>query len=49
MGLKGSWLAWVTTAALLCGGVWAARTSVEAQPRGKSVYDAHCVECHGAV
>jgi mono/diheme cytochrome c family protein len=21
--------------------------SVEAQPRGKNVYDAHCVECHG--
>jgi mono/diheme cytochrome c family protein len=26
---------------------WTARTSVEAQPRGKVVYDAHCVECHG--
>jgi cbb3-type cytochrome c oxidase subunit III len=23
------------------------RASVEAQPRGKAVYDAHCVECHG--
>jgi cbb3-type cytochrome c oxidase subunit III len=23
------------------------RTSVEAQARGKAVYDAHCVECHG--
>jgi cbb3-type cytochrome c oxidase subunit III len=28
--------------------VWTARSStVEAQPRGKAVYDAHCVECHG--
>ena len=26
----------------------AARRGVEAQPRGKAVYDAHCVECHGA-
>jgi cbb3-type cytochrome c oxidase subunit III len=26
----------------------AARNGVEAQPRGKAVYDAHCVECHGA-
>ena len=26
---------------------WAARSGVEAQPRGKPVYDAHCVECHG--
>jgi mono/diheme cytochrome c family protein len=25
----------------------AARRGVEAQPRGKAVYDAHCVECHG--
>jgi mono/diheme cytochrome c family protein len=24
------------------------RTRIEAQARGKSVYDAHCVECHGA-
>jgi len=23
------------------------RTSVEAQARGKAVYDAHCIECHG--
>jgi mono/diheme cytochrome c family protein len=35
-------------AALLAGGVGIARTTVEAQPRGKAVYDAHCVECHGA-
>ena len=38
-----------TAAALLIGVVlWAARAEVEAQPRGKAVYDAHCVECHGA-
>ena len=24
------------------------RTRVEAQPRGKAVYDKHCAECHGA-
>src|SRR5262247_3876489 len=24
------------------------RTRLEAQPRGKAVYDKHCVECHGA-
>jgi len=28
--------------------LWLSRASVEAQPRGKAVYDAHCVECHGA-
>jgi cbb3-type cytochrome c oxidase subunit III len=28
--------------------VWSLRTTVAAQPRGKAVYDAHCVECHGA-
>lgn len=26
----------------------ASRATVETQPRGQSVYDAHCVECHGA-
>jgi mono/diheme cytochrome c family protein len=26
---------------------WAARSGVEAEPRGKPVHDAHCVECHG--
>ena len=29
--------------------LWTARGTVEAQPRGKAIYDAHCVECHGAV
>lgn len=27
---------------------WISRATVEAQARGKAVYDAHCVECHGA-
>ncbi len=31
-------------AAGIAGGL---RVTVEAQPRGKAVYDAHCVECHG--
>lgn len=36
-------------AAALAGGIlWAAHATVEAQPRGKAVYDAHCVECHGS-
>ena len=26
----------------------ATRTRVDAQARGKSVYDAHCAECHGS-
>jgi cbb3-type cytochrome c oxidase subunit III len=35
--------------ALTIGGLaWTSRVSIEAQPRGKAVYDAHCVECHGA-
>jgi cbb3-type cytochrome c oxidase subunit III len=33
--------------ALFGAALWAARATVEAQPRGKTVYDAHCVECHG--
>ena len=38
----------VTMAAgLLAGVFWAARATVESQPGGKAVYDAHCVECHG--
>jgi mono/diheme cytochrome c family protein len=32
----------------MIGGMQLSRASVQAQPRGKSVYDAHCVECHGA-
>jgi cbb3-type cytochrome c oxidase subunit III len=34
-------------ACLIACALWSARTIVEAQPRGKAVYDAHCVECHG--
>src|SRR5437870_5172187 len=34
--------------ALAGGLVWMSRVQLEAQPRGKAVYDAHCVECHGA-
>ena len=37
----------VTAAVLVAGAIWTARATVEAQPRGKAVYDAHCVECHG--
>ena len=37
----------LAAAALLGGVLWGTRNSVEAQPRGKAVYDAHCVECHG--
>jgi mono/diheme cytochrome c family protein len=41
--------AWPLAAVISIGvAVWASRTTVEAQPRGKAVYDAHCVECHGA-
>jgi cbb3-type cytochrome c oxidase subunit III len=29
------------------GLLWLSRAAVEAQPRGKAIYDAHCVECHG--
>ena len=35
-------------ACLIGGALWSARATVEAQPRGKAVYDAHCVECHGS-
>jgi cbb3-type cytochrome c oxidase subunit III len=37
----------VLAACLVAGALWSARATVEAQPRGKAVYDAHCVECHG--
>jgi cytochrome c oxidase cbb3-type subunit 2 len=37
----------MTAAGCLAGFLWSARTTVEAQPRGKAVYEAHCVECHG--
>jgi cbb3-type cytochrome c oxidase subunit III len=34
---------------LFAGGVvWLTGIGADAQPRGKAVYDAHCVECHGA-
>src|SRR3954471_13785395 len=35
-------------AGVVGGAAWLSRVHVEAQPRGKDVYDAHCVECHGA-
>jgi cytochrome c oxidase cbb3-type subunit 2 len=35
--------------ALTGAALWLSRASVEAQPRGKAVYDAHCVECHGRI
>ncbi len=38
----------MAAAGCFAGFLWATRTSVEAQPRGKAVYDAHCVECHGS-
>jgi mono/diheme cytochrome c family protein len=40
-------IAFSVGSALLGAAQWAARATVEAQPRGKAVYDAHCVECHG--
>jgi cbb3-type cytochrome c oxidase subunit III len=40
--------AFAVAAAVVGGATWLSRVQVEAQPRGKSVYDAHCVECHGA-
>ena len=41
--------AWTIFGAALCvaAGLGLTRSTVEAQPRGKAVYDAHCVECHG--
>jgi mono/diheme cytochrome c family protein len=33
--------------ASIAGAFWFARATVAAQPRGKAVYDARCVECHG--
>src|SRR3954466_10998737 len=35
-------------AGVVGGAAWLLRVHVEAQPRGKTVYDAHCVECHGS-
>ncbi len=38
----------MAAAGCLAGFLWTARATVEAQPRGKAVYDARCVECHGS-
>jgi cytochrome c oxidase cbb3-type subunit 2 len=38
----------VAVAALLAGIAGFSRITVEAQPRGKAVYEKHCVECHGS-
>jgi mono/diheme cytochrome c family protein len=47
-GLMRPGFAWAAAAiGLVAGVVWTARATVHAQPRGKAVYDAHCVECHG--
>src|SRR5258706_1105705 len=48
IGLMRDRLALLTAAALLGGVLWGTRAAVEAQPHGKAVYDAHCVECHGS-
>ena len=45
--LTGYSCAFALSAALMCGLLALSRADVEAQPRGKAVYDAHCVECHG--
>jgi cbb3-type cytochrome c oxidase subunit III len=39
----------IAAAALAAAGILGlSRVTVDAQPRGKAVFDAHCVECHGA-
>ena len=38
----------ILAAVLVAAAVGLTRTRVEAQARGKAVYDAHCTECHGA-
>jgi cbb3-type cytochrome c oxidase subunit III len=39
----------IAAAALSAAAIFGvSRLTVEAQPRGKAVYDAHCVECHGS-
>ncbi len=47
--MRGYVCACALQAALVAGLLWQARVAVDAQPRGKAVYDAHCVECHGSV
>jgi cytochrome c oxidase cbb3-type subunit 2 len=44
---RGYVCAFALQAALIAGLLWQSRVGVDAQPRGKAVYDAHCVECHG--
>jgi cbb3-type cytochrome c oxidase subunit III len=38
----------VVTVLIVAAAVGIARVRLEAQPRGKAVYDTHCSECHGA-
>src|SRR5580765_769145 len=47
--MRGCACACALQAALVAGLLWQTRVAVDAQPRGKAVYDAHCVECHGSV
>ena len=44
---RGVWYVCAAAATLLVAAAAQLPARVEAQPRGKSVYDAHCVECHG--
>jgi len=44
---RGYVCAFALQAALIAGLLWQSRVGVDARPRGKAVYDAHCVECHG--
>jgi mono/diheme cytochrome c family protein len=46
--IRGVWYVCAAAATLLvAAAVSQLPARVEAQPRGKNVYDAHCVECHG--
>jgi len=47
MRRRGYVCAFALQAALIAGLLWQSRVGVDAQPRGKAVYDAQCVECHG--
>jgi mono/diheme cytochrome c family protein len=44
---RGVWYVCAAAATLFVAAVSQLPARVEAQPRGKNVYDAHCVECHG--